>query len=36
MHNMEEAHLLNAMRMVDRRIISRRGREAFYVTLYPD
>jgi hypothetical protein len=35
MHNMDEAHLLNAMRMVDRRLISRRGREAFYVTMIP-
>jgi hypothetical protein len=35
MHNMDEAHLLNAMRMVDRRLLSRRGREDFYVTLIP-
>jgi hypothetical protein len=35
MHNMDEAHLLNAMRMLDRRIISRRGREAFYVNSIP-
>lgn len=29
MHNMDESHLVNAMRMLDRRILSRRGREIY-------
>lgn len=32
MHSMEEAHLLNAMRMIDRRIASRRGREGIFAS----